>query len=97
MAGEMRLSMCICALWGILSFSLAGFTFPVTAMSPYLHILASWFPLRHYYLIYVNCVLDGYSVSYVWPSVVALLCFALLPLLVLPRYRRAFLTFKYLQ
>ena len=96
MAGEMRLSMCICSLWGILSFSLAGFTFPVTAMSTYLRILSEWFPLRHYYLIYVDTALDGWSLSYVWPSVVALCCFALLPVLVLPRYRKAFLQFKYL-
>lgn len=32
--GQMRLSMCLCSLWGILSFSLAGFTYPVTAMAP---------------------------------------------------------------
>ena len=97
MAGEMRLSMCICSLWGILSFSLAGFTFPVTAMSTYLRVIADWFPLRHYYLIYVNCALDGWSLAYVWPSVVVLCCFALLPILVLPRYRKAFLQFKYIE
>lgn len=96
MAGEMRLAMCICSLWGILSFSLAGFTFPVTAMSPYLRFLAAWFPLRHYYLIYVNSALDGFSLQYVWPSVVVLIGFALLPLLVLPRYHKAFRKFKYL-
>lgn len=96
MAGEMRLAMCICSLWGILSFSVAGFTFPVTAMSPFLRFLAAWFPLRHYYLIYVNSCLDGFSIQYVWSSVVALVGFALLPLLVLPRYHKAFKKFKYL-
>lgn len=96
MAGEMRLAMCICSLWGILSFSVAGFTFPVTAMSPFLRFLANWFPLRHYYLIYVNSCLDGYSLQYVWSSVVVLVGFALLPLLVLPRYHKAFKKFKYL-
>lgn len=96
MAGEMRLSMCICSLWGILSFSVAGFTFPVTAMSPFLRFLAAWFPLRHYYLIYVNSTLDGFPIWNVWSSVVALLGFALLPLLVLPRYHKAFKKFKYL-
>lgn len=96
MAGEMRLAMCICSLWGILSFSLAGFTFPVTAMSPYLRFLAAWFPLRHYYLIYVNSALDGFSLQYVWPSVMVLVGFTFLPLLVLPRYHKAFKKFKYL-
>lgn len=96
MAGEMRLAMCICSLWGILSFSIAGFTFPVTAMSPYLRFLAAWFPLRHYYLIYVNSTLDGFPLTYVWPSVTVLIGFTLLPLLVLPRYHKAFRKFKYL-
>jgi ABC-2 type transport system permease protein len=97
MAGEMRLAMCICALWGILSFSVAGFTYPVTAMDPFLRFLSAWFPLRHYYLIYVDLALNGYSLLYVWPSVMVLFGFCMLPILVLPRYRKAFLKFKYLQ
>lgn len=96
MAGEMRLAMCICSLWGILSFSVAGFTFPATAMSPYLRFLAAWFPLRHYYLIYINSCLDGFPLHYVWSSVVVLAGFMLLPLLVIPRYHKAFKQFKYL-
>lgn len=93
--GQMRTTMCFCSLWGILSFSLAGFTYPVTAMSPVLRYLAWLFPLRHYYLIYVNQALNGYSIIYVWTSVAALLCFLLLPVAVLPRYRTAFLKYEY--
>ena len=95
--GQMRLSMCLCSLWGILSFSLAGFTYPVPAMDGFLQGLSWLFPLRHYYLIYVNQALDGYSICYVWPSVVALLLFLLLPATVLWRYRAAFLKYKYIQ
>lgn len=93
--GQMRTAMCLCSLWGILSFSVAGFTYPVTAMSPFLQHFAWLFPLRHYYLVYVNQALNGYSLIYVWPSVLALLCFLLLPLAVLPRYRNAFLKYEY--
>ena len=93
--GQMRLSMCLCSLWGILSFSLAGFTYPVPAMDGLLQKLSWLFPLRHYYLIYVNQALDGYSILYVWPSVVALLVFLLLPCTVLWRYRAAFLKYEY--
>lgn len=93
--GQMRLSMCLCSLWGILSFSLAGFTYPVPAMDGFLQKLSWLFPLRHYYLIYVNQALDGYSALYVWPSVVALLVFLLLPCTILWRYRAAFLKYKY--
>ncbi|MGM9694973.1 MAG: ABC transporter permease [Alloprevotella sp.] len=94
--GQMRLSMCLCSLWGILSFSLAGFTYPVSAMAPCLQTLAWLFPLRHYYLIYVNQALNGFSILYVWSSVVALLTFLLLPCTVLWRYRAAFLKYKYI-
>lgn len=94
-SGNMRLAMCICSLWGILSFSLAGFTYPVMAMAPGFKLLSWLFPLRHYYLIYVNQALNGYSLAYVWTSVLALACFAVLPLLVLRRYQTAFLKYKY--
>ena len=93
--GQMRLSMCLCALWGILSFSVAGFTYPVPAMSKFLQWLSVFFPLRHYYLIYVNQALDGYSIWYVWKSLLAMLIFILVPLFVLKRYRLAFLCLKY--
>lgn len=95
--GQMRLSMCLCSLWGILSFSLAGFTYPVPAMSRLLQHLSWLFPLRHYYLIYINQALDGYSLLYVWMPVVALLAFLLLPCTVMWRYRTAFLKYKYKQ
>lgn len=93
--GQMRFSMCICSLWGILGFSISGLSFPTMAMHPILQV-ASWlFPLRHYYLLYVNQALHGYPLYYAWPSVVALLCFLLLPLLTLPLYRHAIRHAKY--
>lgn len=94
-AGQMRLTMCLSSLWGILSFSISGFTYPITAMDTPLQVLAWFFPLRHYYIIYVTHVLDGYSVAYAWKSVAAMLMFLLLPLTVLWRYRAAFLKVKY--
>ena len=96
MAGAMRVALCICCLWGILSFSLAGFTYPVTDMHPVLQALAVWFPLRHYYLIYVNQALDGFPITCVWSSVVWLVVFCVSPLIVNYRYRMAFLQFEYM-
>ena len=93
--GQMRLSMCLCSLWGILSFSLAGFTFPVTAMDGVLQKLSVVFPLRHYYLLYVNQALNGYSIVYAWRSLLAMAVFALLPVLTLRHYRSLFLNHKY--
>lgn len=95
LAGQMRFSMSICSLWGIVSISMSGFTFPVSAMHPVLQ-WASWlFPMRHYFVIYVNQALNGYSWVYVWPHVLALLIFMALPLLTHWRYRVAFLKTQY--
>ena len=93
--GQMRQSMSLCSLWGILSFSLAGLTYPVTAMDSILETLSSLFPLRHYYLIYVNQALNGFPIAYAWKPIVSLLLFLLLPFTVLYRYRMAFLKYKY--
>lgn len=93
--GQMRFSMSVCSLWGILGVSLSGFTFPVSAMHPVLQYACNLFPLRHYYLIYVNQALNGYEISYVWSSVFMLLCFMIVPFVVMPRYRVGFLKTKY--
>lgn len=90
MQGQMRMAMSICSLWGIVSISLSGCSFPVMAMDPVLQAAAWLFPLRHYYLIYVNIALHGWSIMTAWTSVVALLCFLLLPLLAMPMLRHAF-------
>ncbi len=87
--GSVRMAMCVCSLWGIVSFSISGLSFPLMAMSPVLQAAAWLFPLRHYYLLYVNQALHGYNVFYAWPSIAALLCFIVLPLLTLPLYRHA--------
>ena len=90
MQGQMRMAMSICSLWGIVSISLSGCSFPVMAMDPVLQA-ASWlFPLRHYYLIYVNIALHGWSIMTAWTSVVALCCFLLLPIFTMPLLSHAF-------
>lgn len=93
--GQLRLAMSTCSLWGVVSFSISGMSFPVSAMARPLQLAAELFPLRHYFLIYVNQALDGYSISYVWNSVVALVIFAILPMFVLWRYRSAVFNNKY--
>ncbi len=93
--GQMRFTMSICSLWGILGVSLSGFTFPVSAMHPVMQTLCNLFPLRHYYLIYCNQALNGYSMAYVWEHVFALLLFMVIPFVVMRRYRKAFLKAKY--
>lgn len=93
--GQMRIDMSACSLLGVMEFSLAGFSFPVTAMLLPFEWISNIFPLHHYFLIYVNQALNGYSIYYVWPAVVALVAFTLLPALLLPRLQRAFLIASY--
>lgn len=93
--GQMRMSMSACSLLGVMEFSLAGFSFPVTAMLLPFKWMSNLFPLHHYFLIYVNQALNGYSISYVWPAIAALVAFTILPATLMPRLRRAFLTASY--
>lgn len=93
--GSFRLALSAASLWGVISFSISGFTFPVMAMHPTLQALCVLFPLRHYYLLYVNFALNGYPLIYAWQVVAALLVFLLLPFLVLKKLRTILLQYVY--
>lgn len=92
----LRLALSACSLWGVVSFSISGFSFPVMAMHPALQMLSLLFPLRHYFLIYVGQTLNGRPLSYVWEPYLALFLFACLPLLMLRRLRKVMLNFDYI-
>lgn len=81
-----RLGLSFASLWGVISFSICGMSFPAMAMHPTLQGLALLFPLRHYYLLYVNSALDGYPLLNAWPYLAALIGFAALPLLLAKRF-----------
>lgn len=93
---SLRMSMSMCSLWSVLSFSMVGTAFPTLAMDPALEVLANLFPLRHYFMIYQISVLGGYPLTDVWTSVCALILFAALPLLVIFRIQKAAKHFIYL-
>ena len=90
-----RLGLSFASLWGVISFSICGMSFPVMGMHPVLQGVSYLFPLRHYFLLYVNCALDGYPLLNAWPFVAGLLAFAILPLLLLPRLKHALLYSQY--
>lgn len=91
----LRLGLSAASLWGVVSFSICGMSFPVMAMHPVLQGFANLFPLRHYYMLYVNSALDGYNLANAWPYVLALLLFALLPLPCMKRLRKIITTYAY--
>lgn len=80
---SLRMSMSMCSLFAVLSFSMVGTAFPTFAMDPALEALANLFPLRHYFMLYQIGVLGGYPLADVWQSICGLIVFAALPLLVL--------------
>lgn len=92
----LRLALSFASLWGVISFSISGFSFPVMAMHPVLQALSNLFPLRHYFLIYVDQALNGYSMAYSWPNYMALLIFMILPFLVVHRLKEALIYYKYI-
>lgn len=92
----LRLGLSFASLWGVISFSISGMSFPVMAMHPVLQGLCNLFPLRHYFLLYVNFALNGYDAADIWPNLVGLAAFALLPLVVGWHLKRTLLTVKYI-
>lgn len=92
----LRLGLSFASLWGVVSFSISGFSFPVMAMHPVLQALSNLFPLRHYFLIYVDQALNGYSMMYSWTNYVALLLFMMLPFLIINRLKEALIYYKYI-
>ena len=92
----LRLGLSFASLWGVISFSISGMSFPVMAMHPVLQGLCNLFPLRHYFLLYVNFALNGYGAADIWPNLVGLAAFALLPLAVGWHLKRTLLTVKYI-
>lgn len=96
MLPTLRMSLSFASLWGVISFSICGMSYPVMAMHPTLQGLSLLFPLRHYFLLYVNCALDGYALMNAAPYVVGLLLFAMLPLLLLRRLKKMLLVVPYI-
>lgn len=93
---SLRMSMSICSLWAVLSFSMAGSAFPIIGMDSPLQALSWLFPLRHYYMLYQICVFNGYPLLEAWFHLAALVGFALLPWLVLKKIKNAMLTYVYI-
>ena len=93
---SLRMSMSICALWGMLSFSMSGSAFPVMAMDSPVQALSWLFPLRHYFMIYQTCVFNGFPLLESWFHFAALTAFTLLPWLVVSKIKNAMLTYVYI-
>ena len=93
---SLRMSLSICSLWGVLSFSMCGAAFPLMAMDAPIQALSWLFPLRHYYMLYQITVLNGFPLLEAWFHFVALLAFTLLPWFVVKKLKNAMLNYVYI-
>jgi ABC-2 type transport system permease protein len=93
---SLRLSMSVCSLWAVLSFSMAGSAFPVMGMDGPLQSLSWLFPLRHYYMIYQVCVFNGFPLIDAWFHFAGLAAFMLMPWLVVGKIKNAMLNYVYI-
>lgn len=93
---SLRMSMSICSLWSVVSFSACGATYPVFAMDSMIQSMAQLFPLRHYYMIYQMCIFNGYPLSYAWFDFLFLIIFAFLPMFTIKNIKKAMLVYVYI-
>ena len=93
---SLRMSMSICSLWAVVSFSVCGATFPVFAMDGAIQAMANLFPLRHYYMIYQIGIFNGFPLSEAMPYILALLLFAILPIFTIGNIKKAMLLYVYM-
>ncbi|MCM1176819.1 MAG: ABC transporter permease [Clostridium sp.] len=86
----LRDAISIAAIYSVLGFSLTGFTFPVEAMAPYIQGLAAAFPLRHYYMFYIQEAMYGTGFAGWHMEIVHLLLFLFVPLISVRRLEKAY-------
>lgn len=86
---NLRLSLSVSALLGILSFSIAAFSFPMESMYPAVGIFSWILPIRYNFLIYIDQALNGIPVYYSRIWFAAYIGFMLLPFTMLWNIKRA--------
>lgn len=88
---NLRLALSVCALTGILTFSIAAYSFPVQSMYGGMAIFSYLMPARYNFLIYSNTALNGLPFHYSLIWFACYLAYPVLALLFSPRIKKAFL------
>ena len=93
---SLRMSMSICSLWGVVSFSICGATYPLFSMDSPIQSIGQLFPMRHYYMIYQMNIFNGFPMSDAALHWGAMVLFCALPILTVWNIKKAMLVYKYL-
>lgn len=91
----LRPAISVGALYGMLSFSISGFTFPTMGMLPFVQALSYLFSLRHFYHIYVNEALMAAPMQNSIIEITLLIGFMVLPMFVHRRLHAALILQNY--
>jgi ABC-2 type transport system permease protein len=83
------------SLFGVLSFSFAGLSFPIEGMLPFMQGWSYLFPIRHYFLIYQDIALNGLNPHYAFAQYLYLTLFLLIPFLIGKRLKNALISGRY--
>ena len=86
---NLRWALSVSCLFGMLSFSIGAFSFPLEDMYGSIAIFSYIIPSRYYFLIYADQALNGFPLYYSRMYFAALLAFLLLPFLVMKRLKKA--------
>ncbi|MDE6654899.1 MAG: ABC transporter permease, partial [Muribaculaceae bacterium] len=84
-----RLAFSVISLLTVLTFSFAGFSFPVEDMYGAIAIFSYMMPVRYLFLIYVNTALNGFDTYFVRYYYVVLLAFIPVGYLLIGRLKKA--------
>ncbi|MBO4778782.1 MAG: ABC transporter permease [Bacteroidales bacterium] len=92
---SLRWALSLATLWGVLSIPISGFSFPKMAFPPALQGASYLFPMRYYFLVYVDQALNGRPFGYTWIYYALLCAFLLLPIVVMRRLKKFLLEYHY--
>jgi len=91
----LRDGLCFAGLYGILAFSYSGLVFPIEGMPPILQGLSYLFPLRFFFKIYQNVVLNDISPAFSMINYLIMLLYLLFPIVVWRRLHNALTRLDY--
>lgn len=92
---SMRTAMSVAAFYGVMSFTLTGFTYPNEAMLPAVRPFTFIYPLRQYYQLYCNVQINGLPFAENLLPFAFLMIFWLLPFFVVKRIKAVAIKLDY--
>ena len=68
-------------MFGSMSATMVGVTFPVTSMPPIIDMLSNLFPARHFTLVSQNLCYENLGIIHLWKHYLILILFLILPII----------------